>query len=261
MCQPESVSCSLRPLWELLLVLVPAVCAWWNLRKEILVNRKSSLEMFNLQERKQDARANIPAVIEILEDLADLEQAFIFRGRFISGLEHRCPDIRLEDSEAEDQMSVAERTHQLRLIARRILRNCRKVIFLTPKSFMPETVEVCKAIVDAWMSKKPGQKHTYVIKINHIGSILQAECDRRGLSSEEQKQVRALHKESCAAAEKACDVVAGELEKFQDDLEARVAEEFPTHAQTESAVTTGSFFPQIFRRWWEKLGKFWNGSE
>lgn len=91
------------PMW------VPLLAAWWNLRMEIKANRKASLEMFNLQERKNDARTNIPVVIEILDDLADLQQAFIFRGRFIPGLEHRCPNIQFKDGGAEGQISVAER--------------------------------------------------------------------------------------------------------------------------------------------------------
>jgi hypothetical protein len=143
----------LEELWKFWPTWLPLICAWWNLRSEIRANRKSSLEMFNFQERKNDARATISVVIEILQDLADLQQAFYFRGRFIPGLEHRCPDIQFKDGVTENQISFAERTYQLRLIARRVLSNCRKVIFLMPENVMPETVEACRSIRDAWTGK------------------------------------------------------------------------------------------------------------
>jgi hypothetical protein len=186
--------------------------------------------MFNLQERKNDARTNIPVVIEILDDLADLQQAFIFRGRFIPGLEHRCPDIQFKDGATEGQISVAERTHQLRLIARRMLTNCRKVIFLMPKNVMPETVEMCRSIRNAWTSKKSGKKYAYEIKINAIGSLLQNDCDHSGLSMDAQQQFRQSRQKICDNDEKSCDAIAAELGKFHSDLETCVEEEFPTYA-------------------------------
>lgn len=67
----------------------PLFVAWWNLRMEIKANRTSSLDMLNFQDKKNDARATIPVIVEILEDLENLQQAFTFQGRFIPGLEHR----------------------------------------------------------------------------------------------------------------------------------------------------------------------------
>ncbi|MBS0649545.1 MAG: hypothetical protein JSR93_00135 [Verrucomicrobia bacterium] len=216
--------------WKFLLIWVPLFAAWLNLRIEIKANRKASLEMFDLQERKNDARATIPVVIVILEDLANLQQAFVFRGKFIPGLEHRCPDIQLNDSEVENEMSVAERTQQLRLIARKMLNNCRRVIFLMPKNVMPETVKVCRSIRDAWTLKESGKKHAYEIKISAIGSILQNDCDHPGFSGDAQQQMQQSRQKNCDYEIKLCDAIAAELEKFHADLEACVEKEFPTYA-------------------------------
>ncbi|HEV3251136.1 MAG TPA: hypothetical protein VGZ71_09310 [Puia sp.] len=175
-------------------------------------------------------------MIEILDDLMNLQQAFIFRGRFIPGLEHRCPDIQFKDGGTENRMSVEERTHQLRLIARRMLNNCRKVIFLMPKNVMPETVKACMAIKDAWTSKEAGKKYAYEIKINAIGSILQNDYDHPGLSVDAQQQLRQSRQKICDHDEKSCDATSAELGKFQTDLEACVEEEFPTYAWERSGA-------------------------
>lgn len=216
--------------WPVCALILPIFAALWELRTQIKANRKALLEMFNLQERKNDARANIPVVIEILDDLADLQQAFVFRGRFIPGLERRCPDIQFKDSKAENQMSVAERAYQLRVIARRMLNNCRKVIFLMPKNVMPETVKACKAIRDTWTSKEPGKKHAYEIKINAIASILQDDCDRSEFPMAAQQQLSQSRQKIWDDDEKLCEAIARELEKFHTDLEACAEEEFPTFA-------------------------------
>lgn len=186
-----------------------------------------NLEMFNFQEKKNDARTSIPVVIDILEDLADLQQAFIFRGRFIPGLEHRCPDIQFMDSETENQLSVAKRTHQLRLISRRLLNNCRKVIFLVPKNVMPKTIEVCRTIRDVLNGKEPGKKYAYEIKINAIQSILQNDCDQR-------QSLRESRQKIIDNDEKSCDATAAELRDFLTDLETHVEMEFPTYAWKKS---------------------------
>lgn len=218
----ETVLSWLEQWWKSWPILAPLFLGWWNLRTEIKANKKSLLDMFNFQERKNDARATIPVVIEILEDLEDLQQAFIFRGRFIPGIEHRCPDIQFDDGTNENQISIAERTHQLRLIARRVLCNCRKVIFLLPENVMPETVKACKAIRDVWIEKAPGMKYAYELKISAIGSILQNECDRLGLPTDLQDK-------------KLCDTASAEIEQLHRDLETCVEMEFPTYAGEKSS--------------------------
>lgn len=232
----ETTPSWLEQWWKSWPIWAPLLVAWWNLRTEIRANRKSSLEMFNFQEKKNDARATIPVVIEILEDLADLQQAFIFRGRFIPGIEHRCPDIQFKDGGTANQISVAERTHQLRVIARRVLSNCRKVIFLMPENVMPETVEACKAIRDAWTGKAPGKKYAYEIKINAIGSILQNDCDHPGLSADMQQQLRQSRQKIIDNDENSCDRAAAELEELHANLETCVEKEFPTYARERSLL-------------------------
>ncbi len=236
MHQIEMNSSWLDQWWKFWPMWAPLLFAWWNLRTEIKANRKSSLEMFNLQERKNDARANVPVVIEILNDLANLQQAFIFRGRFIPGLEHRCPDFQFKDGGTDNQMSVAERTHQLRLMAQRMLGNCRRVIFLMPKTVMPKAVETCKTIRNTWDSKEPGKKLAYELKINAIGSILQNDCDHPGLSINAQQQLRQSRQKICDNDAKSCDAIAAELGKFHSDLETCVEEEFPTYAGESPGV-------------------------
>lgn len=92
--------------------------AWKNLKTEIKAHRTASLELFNLQKKKEDVQGNLPLIIELLEDLESLQQAFIHRGRFIPGFEPRCPCIQLNDSKDEDTISIATRTHQLYSIQR-----------------------------------------------------------------------------------------------------------------------------------------------
>ena len=200
-------------------VLIPGYRAWRNLKIEIEASGKASLQMFNLQKKKEDVEANIPVAIELLEDLAALQQAFIHRGRFIPGLEHRCPTIQLKDGERDDEKSIAARTHQLYVIALRIIRNSRKIIFLTPEGMMPKTVIVCRKIRDALQSKTPGQKRYFELNIGNIATILQ-----RDLRPGSQEQMR---------EENQCDQFATELENFQMDFEFRVQEEFPTYAKEE----------------------------
>lgn len=125
-------------------VLAPGYFAWRNLKIEMKASQKAALQMFNLQKKKEDPQTNIPVAIEILEDLAVLRQAFIHRGRFIPGLEHRCPTIQFKDGENEDEISIAERTYQLYLIALRVIRNCRRIVFLTPQGLMPKTIKNMK---------------------------------------------------------------------------------------------------------------------
>lgn len=134
------------------------------------------------------------------------------------------------DGATDNQLSVAERTHQLRVIARRVIRNCRRIIFLMPKDVMPETIAICRLIRDAWMGKEAGKKYAYEININVIGSILQNDCDHPGLSKDIQQQVRQTRKNSLDKDEGACRKVAKELEDFHTDLEICVEKEFPTYA-------------------------------
>ena len=195
-------------------VIATGCIAWQNLKMEMKTNQKAALQMFNLQKKKEDAQINIPVVIEMLEDLAALQQAFIHRGRFIPGLEHRCPTIQFKDGENEDEISVAERTHQLYTIALRVIRNSRRIIFLTPRGLMPKTIKACELIKDSFLFNNPGEKRSFDIKIGSIGTILQ-------------------HSGNLPHAEKSCDEFVIELEQYQSALECCVQEEFPTCAEME----------------------------
>ena len=206
----------LQNIIENVSILLTGFLAWRNIKTEIKASRTASLEMFNLQKKKEDAQNNLPRVIEILGDLDALQQAFIYRGSFIRGVEHRCPTIQLKDGEKEGEMSIAERTHQLHQIAMRIVDNCRRIIFLTPEGMIPETLAVCKQIRDSFLEKKAGQRRYFEIRIGNIGTILQRDNQRVSKPTQNEEQ--------------GCDDFVGKLEKFQVELETRVQEEFPTCA-------------------------------
>lgn len=118
----------------------------------------------------KDAKDNLPVLLEILEDLNMLEQAFVFDGRLCPSIEHRCPDLSPHDGNGL-QMSFAQRGHQFRIIGQRIIRNCRKIIFLTPNGCLPYTLEICKKIKFFLAEKESGDSNT---RLDFMINILQA---------------------------------------------------------------------------------------
>ena len=114
------------------------------------------------QNKYQDAKANLPILIEILEDLNILEQAYVFRGVFCPPLEHRAPHLSDKDGDGVTNMSYAQRGRQFQLIGYRIIRNCRKVIFLTPINHLRSTLETCKDIKNFLCLKKTRDSKTHL---------------------------------------------------------------------------------------------------
>jgi len=98
------------------------------------------------QNKYKDAKENLPILLSILEDLNILNQAYIFRGVFCPQIEHRAPTLSCEDGDGQE-MSYAQRGHQFQMVGYRIIKNCRKIIFLTPPSHLPQVLAVCKEII------------------------------------------------------------------------------------------------------------------
>lgn len=122
------------------------------------------------QENKyKDSKDNLPILLEILENLNILEHAFIFKGTFCPYIEHRCPEISEKDGDGIKTMSYAQRAHQFRKVGQSIIKNCSKIIFLTPKGYLPRTKVTCKEIKDFLTYKKSSHE---IIKIDYLTQML-----------------------------------------------------------------------------------------
>ena len=163
------------------------------------------------QNKYQDAKANLPILMEILEDLNILEQAYIFRGVFCRLLEHRCPQLSADDVDGVNNMSYSQRAHQFRLIGYRIIRNCSKIIFLTPAGHLPKVLEVCRNIKIFFYSKKRPDSNTHLeLNITILLEILQQ--NRMQRDSEIKEFTEKLH-------------------QLYADLDAAIVEELPLLSQ------------------------------
>jgi hypothetical protein len=146
------------------------------------------------QNKYQDAKANLPILLEILEDLNILEQAYVFNGRFSPQLEHREPTLSNVDGDGL-KMSFAQRGHQFQMIGYRIIRNCRKMLFLTPKGHLPEVWKICGDIKKFLCSKEAPDSKTYLDRsvIALIGSLSREDIDRSAEIEEFAVGLRQLH--------------------------------------------------------------------
>lgn len=148
------------------------------------------------QNKYQDAKNNLPILLDILEDLEILEQAYIFCGTFCPVLEHRCPKFSNADGDGINTMSYAQRGHQFQLIGYKIIRNCRRIIFLTPKKHLPVVVKTCTEIVNFLCQKKsPDSKQHLDTMITNLISHLDPENKgyHKDAIDEFSKKLRGLH--------------------------------------------------------------------
>ena len=113
------------------------------------------------QNKYQDAKQSLPILLSILEDLSILHEAYIFRGVFCPQLEHRCPALSDEDGDGL-KMSYAQRGHQFQMIGYRLIRNCRKMIFITPSSHLPQVLDTCKKIIKSLRYRKTPSSKNYL---------------------------------------------------------------------------------------------------
>ncbi len=77
----------------------------------------------------QIAKGFVPLLFEILECLDILDEALCFDGRFCPTFEHRGPILSQNDDEAD--YSYAQRAHLFLSLGRKIVKNCREIIWLT----------------------------------------------------------------------------------------------------------------------------------
>jgi len=108
-----------------------------------------------MQNSHQYAKDILPILLEILEDIEKLKSAFIFQGRFCPEIEHRGPGLNKEkDGDGILTMSYAQRGYQFRSIGSQIIRNCRRMVLLTPKQYLPDVLLVCSQLKDFLCERK-----------------------------------------------------------------------------------------------------------
>jgi hypothetical protein len=131
-------------------------------KKVFMLNTIKSQLLNNLQNQYQDAQNILPVLLAIVEDLEILEQAFIFNGRFCPLIEHRCPNLLLDDDNIVSNMSYAQRSNQFYMIGRRIVKNCRTIIYLTPVNHLPQITKTCKNLIAFLLDTKQGSNTSYL---------------------------------------------------------------------------------------------------
>ena len=128
---------------------------------------------FLLNKRYQDARSNLPIFLMILEDLEVLYNLFAYDGIF-------CPDKEPRAIVLEGD-NISERIFEYRLIGKRIIRNCREVIYSIPWEDLPNTLKICKNIKNLLFFKRKGQKSQLDIMLLHV-------IDKKGICIRNRKE-------------------------------------------------------------------------
>jgi hypothetical protein len=135
------------------------------------------------QNQYQDAKEKLPILLEILEDLEILEQAYIFKGKFCPLKEHRCPDLSAVDGDALLKLSYAQRVHQFRIIGHKLIRNCRRMVYLTPKGHLPNVLMRCSEIKNFLCHKEFLDSKTYFdlmigCLLNYMAATNEKDCPK-----------------------------------------------------------------------------------
>jgi hypothetical protein len=112
------------------------------------------------QNRYNDAKEILPILLELLEDLGILEEVFVFKGAFCPSFEHRLPTLSNVDGDGSSSMSFAQRVYKFNTIASRIVRNCRKVMYLVPIQTLPGVINICVNIIEFFCTKDSQDSHT-----------------------------------------------------------------------------------------------------
>ena len=72
------------------IVLPLVISGWWalrNLKCQMAADKENIVKQFLLQKKYQDTNDSLPVLLEILDDLNKLHQAFVFKGIF-------CPPLK-----------------------------------------------------------------------------------------------------------------------------------------------------------------------
>ncbi|MDR3551116.1 MAG: hypothetical protein P4L31_06915 [Candidatus Babeliales bacterium] len=163
-----------------------------------------------MQNKYQDSKNNLPILLEILEDLEKLEYAYVFKGQFCPLIEHRCPSFSDKDGDGTNTMSYAQRSHQFRMVGHRIIKNCRKIVFLTPKEHLPNVLEICVELNSFLCSKKTPDSKTYFdLMINILMYELNPECIKNN-------------------SDPTINIFIEKLRQFHEKLDRAIQEELPS---------------------------------
>lgn len=179
-------------------------------------DKENIIKQFLLQKKYQDSKDSLPVLLEILDDLNKLHQAFIFKGIFCPPLEHRVPSLGMQDGLRDGEMSYAQRGFQFHQIGLRIISNCRKIVYITPKQNLPETLKICKNLKEFLNSQEEGKKTHLDFMITNLTSYL----SRNESNTSPDKEGRDL-----------CDQFQKDLAKFFRELDAQVEKELPYLAE------------------------------
>lgn len=197
-------------------IILPLIFTGWlairNLKLQMKADKDKILKEFSLQKNYQDTKDSLPTLLEILEDLNTLNQAFVFKGIFCPPIEHRAPTLSMQDGSKEGEMSYAQRGYQFRLIGLRIISNCRKIVYITPKKNLPETLKICKELKEFLSSQEEGKKAHLDFMITNLTSYL----SRNESNTSPDREGKNL-----------CDQFQEMLAKFFRELDAQIEKELP----------------------------------
>ena len=188
---------------------------WLNFGVSIVVLGGTILTVFfsyksinkQIKNSPQIAKDFLPTLLEIVENLDLLDEALCFDGRLCPSIEHRCPTLSQGDGEAD--YSYAQRAHLFLSSGRKIVKNCREIIWLTPKGDLSETIEKLKEIKEYLTEKEPGKRST-------LGRIHQYLLSVMG---GEEREINRKEGEGQVYKEK--------IPSFRDSLDQLIEEELP----------------------------------
>jgi hypothetical protein len=201
------------------IVLPLVISGWWalrNLKCQMAADKENIVKQFLLQKKYQDTKDSLPVLLEILDDLNKLHQAFVFKGIFCPPLEHRAPSLGMQDGLKDGELSYAQRGFQFHQIGLRIISNCRKIVYITPQRNLSETLKICKSLKEFLSSQEEGKKTHLDFMITNLTSYL----SRNESNTSPDKEGRDL-----------CDQFQKELAKFFRELDAQIEKELPYLAE------------------------------
>ncbi len=207
---------------EILKFGLPLIISVWlairNLKHQMKADTDRVIKQFSLQKNYQDTKDNLPTLLEILDDLTKLNQAFIFKGIFCPLIEHRAPVLSMQDGSKENEMSYAQRGYQFQFFGLRIINNCRKILYITPKRNLPCTLKICKELKEFLTFQEKGKKAHLDFMITSLVSYLSRNESNTSPDIE---------------GKNSCNQFQEKLAKFIDELDAQIEKELPYLADSQ----------------------------
>ena len=78
----------------------------------------------------------------------------------------------MQDGSKENEMSYAQRGYQFQSFGLRIINNCRKILYTTPKRNLPDTLKTCKELKEFLTFQESGTKSHLEFMITRLVSYL-----------------------------------------------------------------------------------------